>query len=372
MQPQNLRSISYAISSTVILSLTVALFGCASRTYRAASLPHEFAAPPALNLDAINLSGLSTDSVSVDVIQPGDVLEVSMVTDYSKLTATTTAVRVSDDGMVIVPLVGKVSVGGMEVERAEQAINTESIARGVFRNPCVTLTMKQCRTRMVTVVGAVNKPGPHALPRGSTSLMAALVAADGLSKEAGTVVEIRHTDSRQANAGSRGAQVAKTGPDGVVQASYQQTQPGVPSSNITTVDLTAASSGMVQVPELQDGDVVHVAKRILPPVYVMGLVRKPGEFPYPTNQEIRVLDALALAGGVSSPVAEDVVVIRKVKGATEPVRIAVSIQAAKNGGDNLALSPGDTITVEQTPATVFVDTIQTFFRFSVGSSVSWF
>jgi polysaccharide biosynthesis/export protein len=202
--------------------------------------------------------------------------------------------------------------------------------------------------------------------------MAALVAADGLSKDAGTLVEIRHTDSRQASARTPGSQVAKKGADGVELASYQQTEPGVPSSGTTTVDLAAASSGLVQVPDLRDGDVVHVPKRILPPVYVIGLVRKPGEFPYPTNQEIRVLDALALAGGVSSPVAEDVVVIRKVAGASEPVRIAVSIQGAKNGGDNLPLAPGDTITVEQTPATVFVDTIQTFFRFSVGSSVSWF
>ena len=67
----------------------------------------------------------------------------------------------------------------------------------MFRNPCITVTMKQCRTRKVTVVGAVNKPGTHELPRGSSSLMAALLAAEGLSKEAGTEVEIRHTDSRQ-------------------------------------------------------------------------------------------------------------------------------------------------------------------------------
>ena len=60
---------------------------------------------------------------------------------------------------------------------------------------------------------------------------------------------------------------------------------------------------------------VHVAKRTLPPVYVIGLVRKPGEFPFPPNQELRVLDALALAGGCSNPVAEDVLVIRHLPGA---------------------------------------------------------
>jgi polysaccharide export outer membrane protein len=118
--------------------------------------------------------------------------------------------------------------------------------------------------------------------------------------------------------------------------------------------------------------VVHVVKRVLRPIYVIGLVRKPGEFPYPTSQEIRVLDALALAGGVSNPVAEDVVVIRKLPGAKEAAHIAISIQAAKSGSDNLPLAPGDTVTVEQTPLTAAVDVIQTFVRFSVGANPSWF
>ncbi len=347
--------------------------GCASRTYRAAKLPPELVAPASLDLEAINLAGLANHSVSVEVIQPGDVLEVSMVTDYTKLTTTTTPVRVADDGTIIIPLVGKVGVSGMEVEQAEQAINAQSVTRGVFRNPCITVTMKQCRTRKVTVVGAVNKPGTHELPRGSSSLMAALIAADGLSKEASTDVEIRHTDSRQAAAGGPIASQAAAGPDAPASlASYQQASPAAATPVVTKVDLTAATAGAVVVPELRDGDVVHVVKRTLRPIYVLGLVRKPGEFPYPPNQEIRVLDALALAGGVSNAVAEDVLVIRQASGAPEPVRIAVSIQAAKNGRDNLPLAPGDTVTVEQTPATMVVDVIQTFFRVSFGGSLAWF
>ena len=105
------------------------------------------------------------------------------------------------------------------------------------------------------------------------------------------------------------------------------------------VDLTAATDGMIKIPDLSDGDVVNVARRNLRPVYVIGLVCKPGEFPFPTSQELRVLDALALAGGVSNPVAEDVLVIRQAPGKPDPVRIAVSIQGAKNGHDNLTLAP---------------------------------
>jgi polysaccharide export outer membrane protein len=102
----------------------------------------------------------------------------------------------------------------------------------------------------------------------------------------------------------------------------------------------------------------------------MGLVRKPGEFAFPVNQEIRVLDAIALAGGCSNPLAEDVLVIRRPPGKAEPIRISVSLQAAKQGQDNVALAPGDTVSVEQTPITAVVDAIQTFVRVGLGASMS--
>ena len=51
---------------------------------------------------------------------------------------------------------------------------------------------------------------------------------------------------------------------------------------------------------------------------------------------------------------------------------SAQLQAAKNGRDNLALAPGDTVSVERTPATAAVDIIQTFFRVSVGGTMSWF
>ncbi len=128
----------------------------------------------------------------------------------------------------------------------------------------------------------------------------------------------------------------------------------------------------MSVPDIRDGNVIHVSKRTLPPVYVIGLVTHPGEFPYPPDKKIRVLDALALAGGVSNSFAEDMLLIRHVPGQSEPVRIAVSLQDAKNGRDNIALAPGDTISVERTGATTFIDVIQTFVRFSFGGNLTWF
>jgi len=362
--------LSRAAALLTAVVLAVCPGGCAGRVYRASKLPPELIAPPVVNLESINLAGLAEQSISSEVIQPGDVLDVTMITDFTKLTTTTTPSRVAQDGSLLVPLVGRVNVGGLEIEQAEQLINAESINRGLFRTPCITLSMKQCYTSQVTVIGAVTNPGRHTLPRGSTSLMTALLAAGGLSKEAGTEVEIRRTDSRQL-ALYRQSQETAGANVSVTPAGLEQRLSPSPGMTVIKVDLTAAANGEAQLPELHDGDVIFVPRRVLPPVYVMGLVQKPGEIPYPAEKELRVLDALALAGGCSNPAAEKVLVIRRLSGAQEPVRICVSIHAAKNGEDNLALAPGDIVSVEQTPLTAVVDIMRALFRFSVGGSVGW-
>jgi len=94
----------------------------------------ELLAPPALDLEAINLSGLTDQSVSAEVIQPGDVLDVTMITDYAKLGQRQRRARGgrwNDVGSVV----GRLSVGGMEIEQAEQAVNAESIARACSAIP---------------------------------------------------------------------------------------------------------------------------------------------------------------------------------------------------------------------------------------------
>ena len=368
MQHRHLRNTSSVLLITTAFAFFLAEGGCARRTYRVANLPPDLMAPAPLDLDSLNLSNLTEQSISSDVIQPGDVLNISMITDFTKLETTTAPARVADDGTAVVPLVGRVAVSGLEVKQAEQFINTQSIARGIFRNPSITVTMKQCRTCKVTVVGAVNKPGTHVLPRGSTSLMAALLASGGLADDADTEVEIRHTDSRDIARLMSQPQNLPGAPNGLATpVSYEH-----PAPTLQRVDLLAATNGMTKLPELSDGDVVHVSRRKLQPVHVIGLVQKPDEFEYPPDQELRVLDALALAGGCSNPVAENVLVIRQSPGGGGPVRIKVSIQEAKNGRDNLVLAPGDIVSVEQTAATAAADIIKTFFRVSMGGTLSWF
>ncbi len=342
--------------------------GCAQGVYRVASLPARYAAPATANLEAVNLSGLADSAVSNTLIDRGDLLEVTMLADYSKLTTTTTPLRVADDGSVVVPLIGKVAVAGLELEAAERAIGAAGVERGVFRTSSITVAMKQQRMNRVTVVGAVEKPGVYELPRGATSLLAAIVAAGGLSKDASPEVEIRHTELGAAEPLGSMATAAAAG-SRAEPAGYEARAAGaLTTSKVNLVSAAGAQAGL----RLADGDVVSVGKRAVKPVYVLGLVKKPGELEMPKNQDLRLLDALAMAGGTSSAVADKILVIRQVPGETGPINIAASIQKAKSGQDNLQLAPGDTVMVEQTPATVLVDTIQTFFRVGFSSSLPMF
>ena len=125
MQHRLAKMFSWLFSAMASL---VAVAGCSSGVYRAANLPLQYVAPTQQNVETANLGKLANTTISSEIIQPGDVLEVTMVTDYAKLTTSTTPVRVARDGTIIAPLIGKVQVTGYDVEQAEQVLANESIA----------------------------------------------------------------------------------------------------------------------------------------------------------------------------------------------------------------------------------------------------
>ena len=79
------------------------------------------------------------------------------------------------------------------------------------------------------------------------------------------------------------------------------------------------------------------------------------------------MDAIAFAGGFSTPLAEKILVIRQMPNEKEPIRIAVNVMEAQHGNENLALAPGDTVTVEYTPIAAVGDMLQTFIPRGRGS-----
>jgi polysaccharide export outer membrane protein len=370
------------------LCLTIAVLssvGCAGPGhYRAARLPTRFMAPPVDNVQQIDLSGLSNFSVSNELIDRGDVLEVTILTDYARLPTSTMPVRIGEDGRAQIPQIGAVRLAGLELDEAELTIAAAAVERNVFHNPHVTVTMKRQRTSRITVIGAVEKCGVVRLPRNSSSLLAALVAAGGLSDEAGPNVRIRRArlpmdapfppDDGFPNDGfpDDGPRIASAP---TKLASYQETiaQSSHERPEIINVNLAAAAQQGHDSRLLRDGDVVMVSRSVPKPIHVIGLVNKPNKYELPVNQELRVLDALAMAGDRAMQVADKVLIIRHIEGRKQPIKIDVSIKEAKeNGAANVRLAPGDIVSVEETPATVVLGTLQRVVRIAVGGSVGLF
>ena len=356
-----------------LVVMTSFMSGCASRVYRPSQLPAEYAASPAIDLDTLDLSGLSGPTNAKDVICWGDLLAVEVDAGLPDLDPRTSHVRVAKDGTAKVPLIGHVVVGGLEVEQAEAAIFEAARTRGIYPNPFVSVRIAGERKNRVTVVGAVEKPGVCELPRGSSSLMAAIVGVGGLDETASGDLEIRHTDPRLAMPSLIGAGDAAGGVNGTSLVSHEAAMAS--NDGVVRLNLMNAASGKAGEAgkrELQDGDVVNVIARELPPIHVLGLVNKPGSFDMTADRDIHLLDAIALAQGCASPVADRVTIRRLVPNQAEPVMIVASIKKAMDGKENVLLSPGDTVMVRQTPETVVVDIIKTFIRVSVGSSIAMF
>lgn len=110
-------------------------------------------------------------------ILPRDVLEVSVfqVPDLNK------TVRVSEDGNVTLPLIGKAKVAGSTTHEAEQMI-TSGLRKKYMQSPQVSVSVKQFGQK-VTVSGAVKSP--HVLTvDGALTLSQAIALAGGLGETA--------------------------------------------------------------------------------------------------------------------------------------------------------------------------------------------
>jgi polysaccharide biosynthesis/export protein len=236
--------------------------------------------------------------------------------------------------------------------------------------------MKRQRTNRVMVGGGVKEPRLYYLPRGSCDLLSAIFAAGGLADDAGTSVEIRNPPDASHPAPTERIADGPNEPADIAQtAGHSESLPAATARTAQSyrVDLVSATRGGATTYPLQDGAIVMVERRDPPPVHVLGLVHKPGQFKYPMGEELRLLSAIALANGTKNQAADKVYVIRHVAGSAEggqPTVIQVSLRRAKrHGEENLTLAPGDIISVEQTPATLLLDTLNVI-RFAIGTSLT--
>lgn len=193
-------------------------------------------------------------------IGPGDVLNVQ-VFDTPELS--TEAARVGENGQVSLPVIGMVSISGLNAEQAARQIEYELRTRGIMIDPHVTVSITEYATQGATLLGEIRNPGVYPT-FGGRRLLDMIAMAGGLSAAAGKVVTIAH----------------RADPE-----------------HLVTIALVANAEalGSQKNPVIQPGDTVMVSRAGI--VYILGAVTRPGGYLVDNNEHISLMDALTLAGG---------------------------------------------------------------------------
>ena len=130
----------------------------------------------------------------------------------------------------------------------------------------------------------------------------------------------------------------------------------VRAAGLTTAELEQTITGTLKDRVIKDPQVsVFVKEYRSQPVYVLGAVKNPGQ--YQMSTQLRLVDALALAGGVQNTAVDQAVIQRQSVG-DEDQTINVDLHKLLEEGDlslNVVVVGGDTIHVaERVGQTVFV------------------
>jgi polysaccharide export outer membrane protein len=310
------------------------------------------------------------------IIGNGDFLSIE-VFDVKELSRD---VRVSQTGTIGLPLVPvRLRVSGLTELQAEQKIAEVLEANGLVSHPDVSVTIKERKSKPITVVGAVSHPLVYQADS-QVTLLEVLAEAGGLSNDAGgqvivtrPVPEMTFEDSQPAgpvpanpemksqtsasspDSSSRQAPVAEPPDLPAPSASREKStnNAGTPTASTPVDTITVNLYELMEAGNtknnitLEAGDVVTVPHAGI--VYVLGAVGRPGGFVLTNDREpLSTLKILALAGGFTNIAKTDhAVIIRKDdKGQQHEVQLDLK-KIQNRQAEDMQLQPSDILYVPQ-------------------------
>lgn len=324
-----------------LLALTMLTSGCATYGRRPVSRI-------SLNKQNIDDSSAFSDDTSRDIVRqtrqllnlrdtdylvgPDDVLEISIFEWEMSEETKTLDFRVSETGVIALPVLGALKVGGKSVPDIQKMIEDQLSSKGILQNPRASVAVKEYRSRRISVIGEVNAPGVYAIHKNVTTLMDMLTLAGGPTQDAGQIVYILRKEKGKFDP----ARIAVN-----LQELFNEGK----------FDLNAV---------LQGGDIIYLPKA--PLIYVYGSVHAPGG--YAIGRSMRALEAIALAGGTTKDAAkkECFVVRRNKKSGTERV-IGINLYDIECGkAQDVFLKEGDVVHVPDSPSHIALRELWDFFR----------
>ncbi len=233
--------------------------------------------------------------------------------------------RVSDRGDITLPFIGQVHAEGLTGTELEAEIARRLVKEGILRQPRVSVQIVEYRSRVVAVIGSVERPGLYPLTRPRATLADMIWAAGGPAKEAGRVVEF--------------APAADSAPSRAAEAA--------PASAPIRVDVelllhAPVDHGQGINARVRPGDVITVSPA--GSVLVDGWVQKPGS--YPVTRGLTLSGAIAAAGGDMFASDRHHAAVKRTLGPGEERSFTVDLEAVREGrAPDVPITDGDVVRV---------------------------
>ena len=235
-------------------------------------------------------------------------------------------VRVDMSGNIRLPMIGRLRASGLTIEQLEAEIAAR--LKVYILDPEVSISIVEFRSQPVSVIGSVRNPGVHQL-QGRKTLVEVLSDAGGLAPEAGHSVKI----ARRLEWGRIPLPSAADDPSGrfsVAEVSLR----GILDAKNPDENILVRPHDVISVPRAEM-------------VYVIGQVQHAGGFILNERENLSVLKALSLAGGLDHAASpKNARILRASSGASSRLEIPVDLKSILAGqtGD-VPLQPEDILFV---------------------------
>lgn len=261
---------------------------------------------------AVAAAGQDLPLLTTDTpVGPRDVLEIKVLEDPNINGRAT----VTDDGQIVLNVVGKVQVSGLTASQIEARLKSLLEANFLSR-ATVSVQVAELSSKPISVIGAVRSPG-RIRAAGNTTLIQAITEAGGLTTGYGKELY-----------------VLRTGQNGLTE-----------QLAIDIEDLMVNGNPDLNIP-LAPNDLVNIPLDTPITIYVMGEVMKPGKAQFRRSQTPTLLQAIADAGGPTDRASRNVVIKRTTNGREETLN--VNYKDIINGRKkDVILQDNDTIVVRE-------------------------
>jgi polysaccharide export outer membrane protein len=243
-----------------------------------------------------------------------DLLEIKVLGE-DKLSTT---VRVSEDGKITFPYLGEIQVDGLTAAQLEKTLS-RLLEEKYIINPQVKVSIKEFRSKRVSILGAIGKQGSYEL-LGRTTLLEILAEAGGLARDAGKEIIIIRQQADGSNVSLR----------------------------ISVENLMQKGEAKLNI-ILEPNDIINIPADQMVQIYVYGQVKSPGVFQVLKSNIPTLVRAIAQAGGFTDRAAKGSVVIRRKDALGNEKEIKVNVKnIQKNKAKDIQLQPDDIVFVPET------------------------